>query len=94
MLRKCNTYSIAQYLGIPQETARRKIRLLIDRGWVLKESDGSLIISAACEAEFKQEFITETMRDFVSTARAVFSMLGIEVKPELLPSAPQAPEQP
>ncbi len=88
LLRKCNTYSIAQYLGIPQETARRKIRQLIERGWVLKESDGSLIISAACEAEFKQEFITETMRDFVSTARAVFALLDIEVKPEPPPASP------
>lgn len=88
LLRKCNTYSISQYLGIPQETARRKIRQLIERGWVIKENDGSLIISAACEAEFKQEFITETMRDFVSTARAVFALLDIEAKPEPPPDQP------
>ena len=75
VLKKCNTYSIAQYLGISQETARRKVAALVEKGWVVKNPDGSLIISAACEAEFKPEFNLETMRDFLSTARGVFSLL-------------------
>lgn len=31
---RCNAYSISQYLGVPPETVRRKVKALIDRGWV------------------------------------------------------------
>lgn len=82
VLKKCNTHSIALYLGIPQETARRKVAALIEKGWVVKDAEGSLMISAACEEEFKPEFNLETMRDFVSSARAVMAMLGIEAAPK------------
>lgn len=76
VLKKCNAYSIAQYLGIPHQTVRRKINHLIERGWVIRSPEGLLSISASCEAEFKPEFNLETMRDFVSTAKGVFAMLG------------------
>ena len=78
VLKKCNTHSLAQYLGIPHQTARRKVQALIDKGWVVRSPEGLLSISAACEEEFKPEFILETFRDFVSTARATMAMLGLE----------------
>ena len=49
---------------------------------MVKDAEGSLMISAACEEEFKPEFNLETMRDFVSSARAVMAMLGIEAAPK------------
>lgn len=76
LLKKCNAYSLSQYLDIPHETVRRKVQLLIDNGWVSRDEDGALSITAACEAEFKPDFNLETMRDFVSTARAVMAMLN------------------
>ena len=76
VLKKCNAYSLSQYLGIPHQTVRRKIADLIARGWVVKSPDGLLSISAACEAEFKPEFNIETMRDFVASAKAVLAMLA------------------
>ena len=89
VLKKCNAYSLSQYLGIPHQTVRRKIADLIERGWVVKSPDGLLSISAACEAEFKPEFNIETMRDFVASAKAVLTMLG--QMPAPLPSDEEAP---
>ena len=77
VLKKCNAHSLAQYLGIPNQTARRKIQKLIDMGWAIRSPEGLLSISAACEAEFKPEFILETFRDFLSTARATMAMLDV-----------------
>jgi len=77
-LKKCNTHSLAQYLGIPHQTARRKVQSLIEKGWVVRSPEGLLSISASCEEEFKPEFILETFRDFISTARATLAILGLE----------------
>lgn len=77
-LKKCNTHSLAQYLGIPHQTARRKVQALIERGWVVRSPEGLLSISAACEEEFKPEFILETFRDFISTARATMAVMGLD----------------
>lgn len=37
-----NALSVAEYTGIPRETARRKIALLISNGWVLRDPCGIL----------------------------------------------------
>lgn len=76
-LPKCNAYSISQALGIPPQTVRRKVARLIERGWVERTDKGDLHVTAACEAHFNAEFNLETMRDFISTARGVFRVLGI-----------------
>lgn len=78
LLPKCNTHSLSQFLEIPNQTVRRKVQKLIDMGWVTKGPKGELAISAKCEEFFNAEFNLETMRDFVSTARATFAMLGLE----------------
>lgn len=43
--RRINTQSIADCTGIPRETVRRKLRVLIDRGWVRRLEDGTLEVS-------------------------------------------------
>lgn len=78
LLPKCNTHSLSQFLGIPNQTVRRKVKKLMDMDWVTKGPKGELAISAKCEEFFNAEFNLETMRDFVSTARATFAMLGLE----------------
>jgi hypothetical protein len=37
-----NTLSLAEYTGVPRETARRKVALLIGRGWVTSDGHGNL----------------------------------------------------
>lgn len=75
-LPKCNAYSISQALGIPPQTVRRKVARLVERGWVERTGKGDLHVTATCEAYFNAEFNLETMRDFVSTARGAFCILG------------------
>lgn len=38
-----NRKSIADSTGIPRETVRRKVAMLIDRGWLVEQPDGSLM---------------------------------------------------
>lgn len=37
-----NTLSLAEYTGIPRETARRQVALLVRRGWVAADGHGNL----------------------------------------------------
>ena len=85
---KCNTYSIAQYLGIPPQTVRRKVQQLIDMGWVEKDGRGQLMVTQAAEDQFNPDFNLETMRDFISTARTLFATMGLELRPAEPPAPP------
>ncbi|MEY4593233.1 MAG: hypothetical protein RIR18_2128 [Pseudomonadota bacterium] len=82
LLPKCNTYSLSQYLGIPSQTASRKIKKLIDCGWVERSPKGELSITADCEEAFKPEFNLETIRNFLSASKFVISKLGAPHKVE------------
>lgn len=42
---RINTQSIAESTGIPRETVRRKLQLLIDRGWVYRCDEGGFAVS-------------------------------------------------
>lgn len=37
-----NAYSLSAYTGMPRETARRKVAILVDRGWVSADARGNL----------------------------------------------------
>lgn len=78
LLPKCNSYSLAQYLGLPPQTVRRKVQALVDLGWVMRSDKGELSATAAYEAEVMPECNLETMRDFISSARTVLMMVGIK----------------
>lgn len=39
---RINALSVAQYAGIPRETARRKIAALVGKGWVACDASGNL----------------------------------------------------
>jgi hypothetical protein len=38
-----NTYSLSHFTGIPRETVRRKVSVLIERGWLTRDEAGSLL---------------------------------------------------
>ena len=78
---KCNTYSIAQYLGISPATCQRKVKKLIEIGWVNKDKKGQLFITKSCEDAFASGANVETMTDFISTSRTLFRLLGLEISP-------------
>lgn len=81
----CNTYSVAQSLGVPAQTVRRKVQILVDKGWVEKTPKGQLLVTASCEDAFHRHTTLETMRDFISSARTLFAHLDLD---PLLQKAP------
>lgn len=78
---KCNAYSLSQALRVPPQTVRRKVNDLMERGWVERTERGELRVTSAGEVAFHPAFDVETMRDFVSTARAVFASMGLSLTP-------------
>lgn len=78
---KCNAYSISLALGMSPETVRRKVKKLIDRGWVERSPTGELMVTAEAEAAYTHETNLETMRDFVATARVLFGRMGLKLEP-------------
>ncbi|WP_405225813.1 winged helix-turn-helix transcriptional regulator [Lentisalinibacter sediminis] len=49
--QRINTQSVADSTGIPRETVRRKIRRLIERGWVKKNEDGTLEVTESAAVD-------------------------------------------
>lgn len=74
LLTPCNTYSISQTLGIPNETVRRKIKKLVARGWV-KNDGGDLRFAPAVEDLFSSMTGFDIMREFMSTSRHLIALL-------------------
>ncbi|TIC82092.1 helix-turn-helix domain-containing protein [Crenobacter intestini] len=44
-LRPCNAFSLAEATGIPRETVRRKVKILVDKGWVHEAPNKQLTIT-------------------------------------------------
>ncbi|MBI1386629.1 MAG: hypothetical protein GC150_17110 [Rhizobiales bacterium] len=49
-----NIQSVADYSGIPRETVRRKVRVLLEKGWVERDAEGRLTISSTAAADLEQ----------------------------------------
>ena len=75
LLPACNAYSISQVLGVPSETVRRKVRKLIELGWVERNSDHELITTQLLESHFAAEESLDLARAFVSSARHLLAMV-------------------
>lgn len=86
ILGKCNTFSIAQYLGISNATCRRKVLKLVEMGWVEMDAKKQLLITKKCEDAFDPKFNEETMADFISTARTLFEVLDLGLAANKPPS--------
>ena len=64
-----NAFSIAQATGIPRQTVRRKVEMLVARGWLVQEEQG-LIVSPVPFEHFRT-FNQELAADVVSTLNTV-----------------------
>ncbi|MBS0124494.1 hypothetical protein [Thetidibacter halocola] len=49
-----NIQSVADYSGIPRETVRRKIRVLEEKGWITRDAQGHLAISASAAPDLAE----------------------------------------
>jgi hypothetical protein len=68
--RPCNAMSVSQSTGIPRETVRRKIRKLLDKGWLRQIGPDKLVITRLPGRHFAA-FDRDTMERFASTAESI-----------------------
>jgi hypothetical protein len=68
LLMPSNTFSISQATGIPRETVRRKIALLVRKGLITRDSRGHLFLTDVPQKEFA-DFTYETADAFLYTAQ-------------------------
>lgn len=67
-----NAFSIAQATGIPRQTVRRKVKALVERGWLIQTARG-LIVSPTPFEHFRT-FNTELAADVVATLNQVLRL--------------------
>lgn len=73
-----NAFSIAQATGIPRQTVRRRLEMLVARGWVLQEK-GGLIVSPEPFEHFRS-FNQELAADVMSTLDTVLRLTRAPAK--------------
>lgn len=69
-----NLQSIADYTGIPRETVRRKLAVLLDKGWITKDEKGFL--SATGDAAADLASATGASIQYLATLLNVFEAAG------------------
>lgn len=78
-IRPCNAMSVSMATGIPRETVRRKIRWLIEQGWVEQVGRDKLFITRSVAqhfAEFDLETLERVHAMTVAIAATVEKRLG------------------
>lgn len=73
--RPCNALSASMASGVPRETARRKVRELAARGWIVAR-EGGWVATPAAGAHFKSTFNHDQTRRLLETARRLVDALG------------------
>lgn len=66
-----NVQSISDFSGIPRETVRRKLRILLAKGWV--ERDGQGFVRATTKARIDLEPLTEASLRYLSQMKATLA---------------------
>ena len=71
-----NQQSIADYSGIPRETVRRKIEILIEKGWILRDESKLLTATNKANAELFQ--LTESTLRYLRDIQSAFEAGRLE----------------
>jgi hypothetical protein len=82
LMRPCNALSIAEACELPRETVRRKVVLLIKRGYIYRTDDGFLYLTSNVGDEFV-DMTAEVVDHLLTTARRLETLL--EDQPTPLP---------
>lgn len=69
-----NTYSLALTTGIPETTVRRKVALLVERGWINQEVGRSLSINAGAILEHTAQLNADWLADILATHEALCAL--------------------
>lgn len=70
-MRPCNAYSISAATGLPRETVRRKIGRLVELGWIRRQENGHLYLSARALKHFGVLLCSRDLPEFLDTADRV-----------------------
>lgn len=71
-----NQQSIADYSGIPRETVRRKIEILIEKGWIVRDESKLLTATNKANAELFQ--LTESTLRYLRDIQSAFEAGRLE----------------
>lgn len=71
-----NQQSITDYSGIPRETVRRKLEILIARGWV--QRDSRRLLTATDKANHDLFALTESTRRYWRELQASFGSVDVD----------------
>ncbi|SMB24833.1 protein of unknown function [Sterolibacterium denitrificans] len=74
VLRPCNALSISDASGIPRETVRRKVNVLIERGWVSQNERGHLYLTPEVAKHF-QRFLLLLIEELLPAAQELAEVL-------------------
>jgi DNA-binding transcriptional ArsR family regulator len=75
LMRPCNALSIAEACGLPRETVRRKIVMLIDRGYVYRSEEGYLFLTRTVGNDF-EDMTAKNVEELLTTARRLEALLA------------------
>jgi len=75
LMRGCNAFSLSQATGIPRETARRKIKQLVELGWIEPHNRKGLFITTRWMDRLTAEGCAELLEEFEDTAERVSKLM-------------------
>ncbi|MBP9714133.1 MAG: hypothetical protein KBD60_10650 [Sterolibacterium sp.] len=75
LMRPCNALSISEATGIPRETVRRKIDMLIKKGWVYKNEKGHIYLTPEVAQHF-EHFLFDSIESLLPSAQALIDVLS------------------
>lgn len=80
LMRPCNALSIAEACGLPRETVRRKVVMLIDRGYVYRSEGGYLFLTPTVGNDF-EDMTAKNVEELLTTARRLEALLANQPTP-------------
>jgi len=80
LMRPCNALSIAEACGLPRETVRRKIVMLIGRGYVYRSAEGYLFLTRTVGNDF-EDLTARNVEELLATARRLEGLLANQPTP-------------
>ena len=80
VMRPCNALSIAQACGLPRETVRRKVVVLVERGYIYRSDDGYLYLTRNVGESFA-DMNARLVEALIATARRLEALLAGQPTP-------------
>jgi hypothetical protein len=74
IMQPCNVLSISEATGIPRETVRRKVELLMKKGWLYKDANKYLFIDTQLGPLFAQHDM-QTVQELLQLATKLQDLL-------------------